>query len=287
MATRDRTPAFKLIDLEYNNKTKNHSIADPKDRDHGNDIPLGEKEKDSVQLKLVNFVPAWLQRVNDIDSNICKIKLKIERLEQLQENKVLPTFDDDGESIVKMEIKTLKIIRLIDATNQLVKTLGEGFDLSIEDTRMKKDIQRSKIATMQTVSLLFKQNQNNYLTKISLEMALPTWNEIQDIKAGDVPPSISLTNQQMNLVNGIVCDVHARDREIKKVLSSIQDITQLIHDLGLLVGQQDSVLDQIEYNLDHAEGSTIGGDTMYMYYICSFYRNHNDNVNHINKTNES
>ncbi|KAF2072360.1 hypothetical protein CYY_006330 [Polysphondylium violaceum] len=267
MATRDRTPAFEKIKAEYKNRRPTRPVVggsnfyEPDIDHHDNNIPLVErknKDANNIQLKSLNVLPAWMQRVNDIDSNLTKIKTQIEKLSELHAKHVLPTFDGESQSDLErnIEILTSEITRLFHVTHQIIKTLGSDAKLSQEDTKMKKNIQTSKSAKLQNLSLTFRQKQRTYLSNLQRSSnSFSDWDQNYDNKEEELIEDIDLdfTMEQKKYVNVLEFEVNARDQEIRKTLASIQELSHLFQDISLLVVQQGSLLDQIEYNLDQTE----------------------------------
>jgi len=273
MATRDRTPAFEKIKAEYKNRRPTRPVVggsnfyEPDIDHHDNNIPLVErknKDPQNIQLKSLNVLPAWMQKVNDIDSNLTKIKTQIDKLTELHAKHVLPTFDGESQSDLErnIEILTSEITRLFHVTHQANKTLGNDAKLSQEDIKMKKNIQSSKSAKLQSLSLAFRQKQRIYLSNLQRSSNNFSEWETYDNKDQEIIEDMELdfTLEQKKYVNVLEFEVNERDKEIRNTLKSIEELSHLFQDISLLVIQQGTLLDQIEYNLEQTEEFVKGGE---------------------------
>ncbi|CAF4585900.1 unnamed protein product, partial [Rotaria sp. Silwood1] len=63
---------------------------------------------------------------------------------------------------------------------------------------------------------------------------------------------ISLTSEdQLQLTSQNVEFLEKRDKEIREVLKSIEDVNEIFRDVAALISNQGTILDQIEYNIEN------------------------------------
>ncbi|CAF3973634.1 unnamed protein product [Rotaria sordida] len=63
---------------------------------------------------------------------------------------------------------------------------------------------------------------------------------------------ISLTSEdQLQLTSQNVEFLEKRDKEIREVLKSIEDVNEIFRDIAALISNQGTILDQIEYNIEN------------------------------------
>ncbi|KAN0035620.1 hypothetical protein ACTA71_004903 [Dictyostelium dimigraforme] len=269
MATRDRTPSFNLIKSEYKNRRPVRHYGNESDED-SNSVPLvslnrggnnnGNNNND-ISLQQLNVLPAWMQRVNDIDVNLAKISQQIEKLKGYHDKNLLPdmSMEDQSDLERSIEITTAETTRLFHKTHDMIKNLGgKGTILSAEDMKMKKNIQSSKSAKLQSLSLSFRQKQRTYLT--ALQKRSNSFSDLyNDQNDGDEEENgidLDFAEDLKQVVNAMEEEVTQRDKEIRKIVASINDLSHLFQDISVLVVQQGTLLDRIDYNLNQTEAYT-------------------------------
>ncbi|KAK5577915.1 hypothetical protein RB653_002863 [Dictyostelium firmibasis] len=270
MATRDRTPSFNLIKSEYKNRRPTKHYGNESDED-SNSVPLvslnkggnnNSNNKNEINLQQLNVLPAWMQRVNDIDVNLTKISQQIEKLKGYHDKNLLPdmSMEDQSDLERSIEITTAETTRLFHKTHDMIKNLGgKGTILSAEDIKMKKNIQSSKSAKLQSLSLSFRQKQRTYLTALQKRSnSFSDWgiNDQNDEDENGNEIDLDFTDELKQVVNAMEEEVTQRDKEIRKIVASINDLSHLFQDISVLVVQQGTLLDRIDYNLNQTEAYT-------------------------------
>lgn len=102
---------------------------------------------------------------------------------------------------------------------------------------------------LQEQSLTFRQSQRKYLA------------EVQTQKSGGLAPDLGgldlgaesgdfFTTQQMAVVDDLTAAVHSRDQEIVKIAQSIEELGTIFKELAVLVIDQGTILDRIDYNME-------------------------------------
>ncbi|KAK5577918.1 hypothetical protein RB653_002866 [Dictyostelium firmibasis] len=287
MATRDRTPSYILLKAEYKNRrpvnhkqsTSNYETLEEENRNGM--IPLvpinngGSSNDTYPNLQQLNVLPAWMQKINDIDVNLSKIQSQIEKLKGYHDKNLLPdmSLEDQSDLERSIEITTAETTRLFHKTHDTIKNLGgKGTILTQEDLKMKKNIQQSKSSKLQALSVLFRQKQRSYLTALQKRsnsfadlytkggVDSSHLNDDGDDDSDDGMKEIfDFTDEQKQIVDLMENEITARDKEIRNIIRSINDLSQLFQDISLLVIQQGSLLDRIDYNLNETEDMIIDG----------------------------
>jgi syntaxin 16 len=106
---------------------------------------------------------------------------------------------------------------------------------------------------LQEQSVTFRQSQRRYLA------------EVQNQKSGGLAPSSKFgidfengndgggdffTTQQLAVVDDLTIAVQSRDQEIVKIAQSIEELGSIFKELAVLVIDQGTILDRIDYNME-------------------------------------
>ncbi|KAM9964643.1 hypothetical protein ACTFIW_004416 [Dictyostelium discoideum] len=287
MATRDRTPSYLLLKIEYKNRrpinhkksTSNYERLEEENRNgmiplislNNNNYKNGANIETSPKSQQLNVIPAWMQIINDIDVNLSKIHSQIEKLKGYHDKNLLPdmSLEDQSDLERSIEITTAETTRLFHKTHDMIIHLGgdKGTIFTAEDIKIKKNVQQSKSAKLQSLSVLFRRKQSNYLkalgkrsnsfTDLYNKSGLAKEEEEEEEGNQLLQEIFDFTDEQKQIVRLMEIEISSRDKEIRNLLESINDLTQLFQDISLLVAQQGTILDRIDYNLNETESMVI------------------------------
>ncbi|KAN0035617.1 hypothetical protein ACTA71_004900 [Dictyostelium dimigraforme] len=278
MATRDRTPSYILLKTEYKNRrplnhkqsTSNYQTLDQENRNGL--IPLVSLNNNGISdtqpnLQQLNVLPSWMQVINDIDINLSKIKSQIEKLKGYHDKNLLPDMNMEDQSDLErsIEILTSEITRLFHKTHNMIRNIGSGIGsiITVEDMKMKNNIKQSKSAKLQSLSILFRQIQKLYLNGLKKRSNLfsDIYNKGSVIDEEELNEEdeiiFDFSIEQKQLIDKMENEITTRAKEIKNIVKSVNDLSALFQDLSLLVAQQGTILDRIDYNLNETETMLI------------------------------
>jgi syntaxin 16 len=204
--------------------------------------------------------PAWVDFSEEASADIAAIKDKLRELSSAHAKALLPTFDDVGgaEDHV-VEVVTNEITRLFKRCEGRLRRLGEraadGADA--EETRVVKNVQTKLATEAHRLSVVFRKTQKEYLQRLQQQEGRgPGGAGVDDIFANagaraehdDVDPGFSA--QQMRRVDRVEAHSYERDREVVHILQSVNDLAGVMKDLSVLIIDQGTVLDRIDYNCE-------------------------------------
>jgi syntaxin 16 len=124
---------------------------------------------------------------------------------------------------------------------------------------------------LQELSVTFRQSQRRYLAEVQaqksgglvpdskfgmLHLVDAAHHDSRDPNSGD---STFFTAQQMALVDDLTSAVQSRDEEIIKIAQSIEELGTIFKELAVLVIDQGTILDRIDYNMEAVVESTKTG----------------------------
>jgi syntaxin 16 len=199
---------------------------------------------------------------NSIHTRMDSIRSLMEEIRILHGKASLNTFDDARDDEIAVEVATQQITTLFRACE---KTLHE-FSLirdrnahihgqnSIEVT-VQGNMQKTLALELQKLSLEFRKQQKTYLLRLrerdgrnsAAASALGLIDHDTEMDAGS--SLLGLSELQSLAVDSSSAMAQERDREVVKIVTSIHDLAQIMKDLSVLVIEQGTVLDRIDYNL--------------------------------------
>jgi len=134
------------------------------------------------------------------------------------------------------------------------------------DKRLSSNVVQATATALQDLTIKFRKCQSTYLHKLKSQKE--NFNRIMpdleiDMHSNpfgdrDDPDKnfdqISLTSEdqlQLHLTPQNVEYLEKRDKEIREVLKSIEDVNEIFRDVAALISNQGTILDQIEYNIEN------------------------------------
>ena len=114
---------------------------------------------------------------------------------------------------------------------------------------MGANVQRSLAKRLQELSAQFRQSQRKYLAEVQ---AQKNGGNPADAKFGiDLNTDGGFFNtQQLAVVDDLTEAVQSRDHEIVKIAQSIEELGAIFKELAVLVIDQGTILDRIDYNME-------------------------------------
>jgi len=108
--------------------------------------------------------------------------------------------------------------------------------------------------------MAFRQSQRKYLAEVQAQKS-------GGLGSGDSKFGIDVgaesgdffTTQQLAVVDDLTAAVQSRDQEIAKIAQSIEELGSIFKELAVLVIDQGTILDRIDYNMEAVVESTKTG----------------------------
>jgi syntaxin 16 len=139
---------------------------------------------------------------------------------------------------------------------------NDGKSLSEEEKIVRLNVMRGMANKIRNESKNFRVMQKEFLNRLQKRDASGdeyfanekiNGIEIQDIVEG------KLTLEQMNYINEMKDIANSREKEIIKIAQSINELASMFKELSVLIVEQGSVLDRIDYNIEQAQVKVAGG----------------------------
>ncbi|KAI4349704.1 hypothetical protein L6164_010266 [Bauhinia variegata] len=213
----------------------------------------------------VGLPPAWVDDSEEIATNIQRARIKMSELVKAHAKALMPSFGDGKEDQHQIEVLSREITDLLRKSEMKLKRLS-ATSASSEDSNLRKNVQRSLATDLQNLSMDLRRKQSAYLKQlqqqkegydgVDLEMNL-TGNKFgfQDDEFSDV----GFSEQQMTKLKKSEQLSEEREREIEQVTKSVNELAQIMKDLSVLVIDQGTIVDRIDYNIQSVATSVEEG----------------------------
>ncbi|XP_048336302.2 tlg2p-like protein a isoform X1 [Ziziphus jujuba] len=204
----------------------------------------------------VGLPPAWVDYSDEIAANIQQARIKMSELVKAHARSLMPSFGDGNEEQHTIEALTREITELLRRSEKrLQKFPANG---SSEDSNVRKNVQRSLATDLQNLSMDLRRKQSTYLKSLrqqnegndgaDLEMNLNgSRSQLEDDEFGD----LGFNEQQLSRLRNSEQFTVEREREIKQVVQSFNELAQIMKDLSVLVIDQGTIVDRIDYNIQN------------------------------------
>ncbi|XP_061393724.1 syntaxin-16 [Musca vetustissima] len=170
MSSRNLTEVFNIM---RNNASKNRNLYS--DDRNGTDAELLLKRsvhdaEEGMELRDdYGSQPTWIDKLEEAQYTMSKIKPKLDELGSLQARSLLrPAFDESKEEELEMEELSQEISKLITSTHRHVQcirySLGEGGKL---EQRLTANVVNYLMMSLQELTLKFRYSQNSYLKQLN------------------------------------------------------------------------------------------------------------------------
>ncbi|KAK6143875.1 hypothetical protein DH2020_024223 [Rehmannia glutinosa] len=230
----------------------------------------------------VGLPPAWVDISEEIAANIQHAKGKMAELSKAHAKALMPSFGDGKEDQRRIEALTQEITNLLKKSKKRLQILSSAGPS--EDSNIRKNVQslhlifgrlclrhvifwqRSLATDLQTLSMELRRKQSTYLKRlqqqkegpdgVDLEMNLNGSNSKRDDDDFD---DMGFSDHQMARLKKSEAFTAEREKEILQVVESVNELAQIMKDLSVLVIDQGTIVDRIDYNITNVGASVEEG----------------------------
>lgn len=226
---------------------------------------------------LSKIPPEWTNDVDEIQYDITKIKNKIKELGTLHDKHLnRPTLDDNVDEEKAIDSMTQEITNILNQVHLKIRKISiknnSSSNQSFTDQRLVTNVVKNLASTLQEMTTNFKKNQNIYLKKIQARkersnMLFDTTqfspslmteeNEFDE----DNSSFLNQKQEQLQISRANRQMLNEREQEITHIVKSIQDLNDLFKDLAVMIEDQGTVVDRIDYNIERVSHSVQHGLT--------------------------
>eukprot|EP01006_Ploeotia_vitrea_P018520 TRINITY_DN50030_c0_g1_i1.p1 TRINITY_DN50030_c0_g1~~TRINITY_DN50030_c0_g1_i1.p1 ORF type:complete len:318 (-),score=153.17 TRINITY_DN50030_c0_g1_i1:52-981(-) len=260
MATRNLTNRFENLRTSVR-RGKGRSLSGTyrgPQQQHG---LLEDEEKVAISVGLGHSLPPeWVDIVEDIQKNVSLIKSNTKHLDKLHSVRLKVNFADNHDDTDReIEILTQEITRLFHKCENGLKriaTVGNarGTNLPRKERMVRLNVMRAAAAEIQSLSKAFRHQQKDFLVRLKGQEEIGG-HYFQDDESKESLGFVDsldgpMTKEQELKLQQIESHASAREQEIIRIAQSINELANIFKDLSVLVLEQGTVLDRIDYNVE-------------------------------------
>lgn len=204
----------------------------------------------------VGLPPAWVDVSEEIATNVQRARTKMAELARAHAKALMPSFGDGKEDQHAIESLTQEITNLLKRSEKRLQQLSAAGPS--EDSNVRKNVQRSLATDLQNLSMELRKKQSTYLKRlrqqkegqdgVDLEMNL---NGGRSRMEDDDFDDMVFNEHQMAKLKKSEAITVEREREIQQVVESVNELAQIMKDLSVLVIDQGTIVDRIDYNIQN------------------------------------
>ncbi|KAK3815638.1 MAG: t-SNARE [Linnemannia elongata] len=272
MATRSRTLLFlqfrnsysgshaATIRQQYNQQQQQHqqsSLLATSDG-YGDTERVGLMDSAETTIELMMLPPKWVDIVDEVDEELEKIKVNVQKLDAMHKKHLLPGFDDRIQEERDIERLTDEITQQFHASQRRIKRINaeSRHSSSNQEQIMSRNVQMSLAQKVQDASALFRQKQNTYMQRMrGVELRhKDIFSAVQPINSSisDDPEEGGFTGAQQAFAEQSNATITQREQEINHISKSIFQLADIFKDLQTMVIDQGTLLDRIDFNVEQA-----------------------------------
>ncbi|KAL8115010.1 hypothetical protein AgCh_021728 [Apium graveolens] len=212
----------------------------------------------------VGLPPAWVDLSEEIAVNVQRARGKMGELSKAHAKALMPSFGDGKEDQHRIEALTQEITSLLRKSENRLRKLSAGGPS--EDSNIRKNVQRSLATDLQNLSMELRKKQSTYLKRLKQQKEGPDGVDLEmnlnRSKSGMEDEDLDdmvFNEHQMARVKKSEAFTAAREQEIQQVAESVGELAQIMKDLSVLVIDQGTIVDRIDYNIQNVAASVEEG----------------------------
>lgn len=258
MATRNRTKAF----VSLRDARKRNRVPVNRNRVKSKEFGLlPQEDHDSISISVGiehALPPEWVDIVEAVQKDLQTVKDNLKVLARLHNQRLKVTFDDDEQAERDIEIMTQEITRLLRKSEGAVKRIAvvgnaRGTNLPQQERVVRLNVMRNLATEMQKLSKTFRHSQKDFLNRLrgQEEVGKEFFDDgdHKNISLEDAADR-GLSEEEMEQLQMYEESADVRYKEIIRVAQSINELATLFRELNVLVIEQGSVIDRIDYNIE-------------------------------------
>merc|ERR1712176_1025778 len=238
-------------------RNTNGYSSQPKKLTAGRSDELLMAEEEGIQMTslsptLAALPPQWVDDVDAVNAEVSEIIRMMELLQSLHSSRVGSVFGKDLDDMEgRIERVTQDVTDRFRQAERYLQRVGVATRRAGgEEATVGANVQRSLAKRLQELSAEFRQSQRKYLAEVQSQKS---GGSNGDTKFGidlNTESDFYSGSQQLAVVDDLTEAVHSRDQEIASIAQSIEELGTIFKELAVLVIDQGTILDRIDYNME-------------------------------------
>jgi len=204
--------------------------------------------------------PMWTESAAQAREEIKNIRDKLVQLTKAQNKRLLKVFVDDQAPDKEVESISNQLSALVRRCEQHIHRVKTQADAgrSQKESQCRENVQRNLATQLQQLSQQFRQAQKDYMNEIRKRQKGALWDDGPgDVGAASDGADIGFTDAQLQELGSMEVNAVQRSQEITQIATSINDLHTIFKELAVLVIDQGSILDRIDYNIEQVVHQSV------------------------------
>lgn len=204
--------------------------------------------------------PSWVNDVDAVNATVGDIQRLMVELASMHASRIGTVFGRDLDNMERqIERKTTEVTTLFRKAERYLQKVGTSTrQAGGEESIVGANVQRSLAMQLQTLSSEFRQKQRKYLTDVKaqksgglVESEARFGINLEDDGSLQMNEYNNFgTSTQLSVVDDLQSEIQSRDKEISQIAKSIEELGSIFKELAVLVIDQGTILDRIDYNME-------------------------------------